>query len=69
MHKLMMAVKCKQLTTANRKAACCMVLAMSDEGVPARGAFSVATSFFNVSRQTISAEKSSIQHSEIGTRQ
>jgi len=52
---LTMAPKFKQLNTANRKAACCMVRAMCDDNGPARGAFSVAASFFNISRQAISA--------------
>jgi len=56
-----MAPKFKQLNTANRKAAYYMVRAMCDDNGPARGAFSVAASFFNVSRQAISTLYKKIQ--------
>jgi len=45
--------KYKQLTAANRKAAYYMIVAMSDDDGPQRGAFSVAASFFDVSRQAV----------------
>jgi len=50
---LTMTGKGKQLTAANRKAAYYMIVAMSDDDGPQRGAFNIAASFFDVLRQAV----------------
>jgi len=48
--------KYKTLSMADKKAICYMVLSMSDDGVPARGACSVVASHFSVTSMTVARQ-------------